>query len=123
MNDKEALKCVKYEILRYQNELKENIFDEILGSSVIYGSTLSSAYFFSILTDENKFKALPYTVAILISSLVSLKNHNKYARSEEEKNTLKQLKKLKRDIIMGNNPFEDVPKEDFNKYLIKYIKN
>ena len=122
MTDKEALECVRDEIIKYKEELKQNIFDEIVGSGVIFGSTLSSAYFISVITDENKFKALPYAVAVLISSLISLKNHDRYARSEDEKNGLKELKKLKRKIINGSNPLENIEKEDFNKYLILTIK-
>ena len=120
MNNKEALECVKFEILKYKEELKESFFDEVLNSGVIYGSSLSSAFLYSIFNDENKFKALPYAIAVLISSLISLKNHNKYS-CNEEKQILKELKKIKRKIMIGNNPLENMTKDEFSKSLVKKI--
>ena len=123
MNNELALECVKKEIIKYKLELRDSIIDEILGSSVIYGSTLSSAFIYSILRSETEFKALPYTVAILVSSIISLKNHYKYASSLDEKNTLIKLKKIRKSIISGANPFEDIEVEQFPDSLSKILKN
>lgn len=117
MNDKEALYCVEKEIIKYRQELFVNIFDEILGDGVIYGSALSSAYIYSLVSDEKNFVALPYTIAILVASIISLKSHDKYSHSDCEKNMLKKLKILKRNIINGNNPLGNIEVKEFHNYI------
>lgn len=118
MNNKEALKCVKDEIKNYQMEIKESILDELLNSGIIYGSSLSSAFLYSLVNDESKFIALPYAIAVLISSIISLKIHNKYS-CDEEIAKLKELKNLKRKIMLGHNPLENITKDEFGKILTK----
>ena len=119
MTDKEALECVKKAISDYKRLIKHNLLDEIIGNSVYYGSSLSMAYFYSLFNSENKYKMLPYSIAFLVSSLICLKKHNGEDSIDEDKKILKNLKSLKKQIIFGHNPLENVEKDEFNKSLVK----
>lgn len=118
MNTKESLECVENEIIKYQVELKQSIFDEILCSGILYGSALSSAFLYSILIENNDFEALPYAVAFLIASLFSYRNHSRFSYNEEI-DILKELKQIKRKIMLGDNPLENMTKDEFEKKLVK----
>lgn len=122
MNDKEALYYIKREIIKYKKELTENVLDEMIGNSVIYGSTLSSACIYSLLTENNKYPGLPYAIAVLLASLMSLKNHNIYSSSDKERKIIRELKKMKQIIVKGNNFLRDIEPTQFDDYINKKLK-
>lgn len=116
MNDKEALTCLDRELKKYRDDLIANIHSEIIGDGIYFGSSFSIAYLSHLLFDKISFNQT-IIPAIVIPTIISIKNHSTYARSNEVKQNIKFLKSLKKEIINGSNPFEDVSKEAFSKVL------
>ena len=120
MNNKEALECVNKELKIYNEDLLTNIHDEIVSNGVYFGSSFSIAYLVHLLSDRIDFNQM-ILPALIIPIVITIKNHSLYSRDINTKNNIRFLKRIKKDIIQGYNPFENIEKDDFSKELeLKY---